>query len=107
MRDLVGLAHERELGAALSDLESKFKAWRAGQINCFELNYEIHKHHNGISRDLWSKYGVHPEMLLPMLVANGVIKASEVPEELMEAIRDAVDLMEGWNGQEEDPCDSE
>lgn len=91
IRELVGLAHERELSAALSELEDKFKAWHAGEIDCFDLNDEIHQHHNGISRTLWSKYQGDSEMILEIVVAQGVIEESEVPDELLAAIKRSIE----------------
>jgi|GEM_PF-387811 len=90
MRELVTRAYERELGKALSDLEASFRIWREGTITCFRLNDLIHDHHDGVSRDLWKKYGFHPEVLLPILVASGVIQESEVPEELLATMRQKI-----------------
>jgi hypothetical protein len=93
MRDLVSKAYERELSQSLSGLESQFKLWRDGGISCFRLNDLIHEHHDGVSRDLWKKYGFNAEMLLPSLVAKGVILESEVPEELLAEMRPTIQSM--------------
>jgi predicted GNAT superfamily acetyltransferase len=90
-RELAAKAYERELDRALSDLESRFVAWREGQVDAFELNEEIHKHHNGISRVLWSRYQLDPEILVPRLVVAGVLKEEEVPVELWEDIKPVIE----------------
>ena len=38
LRELAGLAHERELSSALKTLDSHFTQWRRQEIDCFELN---------------------------------------------------------------------
>lgn len=93
MRELLAKAHDKELSQALSELESHFKSWRSGEITSFRLNELIHEHHDGVSRDLWKKYGFHPEMLLPSLVVDGVISLTEIPEELLAEIQPLVQSM--------------
>ena len=104
MREFYAKAYDRELSAALSELEAKFKAWRAGEIDTFELNSAVHEHHDGISRDLWTKYGLKPEMMLPTLVVQGVISESELPEDLLAEMRETIESMRGfekaWGGQQ-------
>ena len=90
MRNLVTRGYERELSKALSDLEASFRTWREGTITCFQLSDLIHEHHDGVSRDLWKKYGFHAEVLLPGLVASGVILESEVPEELLATMQQKI-----------------
>ena len=38
LRELDGLAHERELSSALEALDRHFAQWRRQEIDCFELN---------------------------------------------------------------------
>lgn len=84
LRELSGLAHERELNNALNELEKKFVKWRKGSIDSFELNHEIHLFHNGISQELYKKY--NPQDLLELTVgwaiANSLLKKEEVGEDL-------------------------
>jgi len=94
MQELVVKAFERELSEALTQLESKFTAWRRHEINAFELNNEIHMHHTGISRDLWSTYSLKPETLLPLIIAKGVIKEEEVPSELLAEFKSIHDIQQ-------------
>lgn len=101
--DLAGLAYERELGRALSELEGHFQKWRAGEISCFRLSELVHEHHDGIARDLWRKYGGHPEMLLPLLIADGILSESELPEELHVEMRQAIQSMREFRKRFSDP----
>ena len=96
MREFYGKAYDRELSAALSELEATFKAWRSGDIDAFELDNAVHEHHNGVSRSLWAKYGLKPEMMLPALVVQGVISESELPEELLVEMREKIDSLRGF-----------
>ena len=81
--ELVTKANERELSQALTVLEGHFTEWRAGKIDCFDLGELIHRHHQGVARDLFSKYAQKPVTLLPVLVIDGLIAAEEVPPELL------------------------
>ena len=70
LRRLAGLAHERELSEALTNLESEFGRWRIGEISVFELNDRIHEFHHGLSRDLYKLYDPRDaEIVVPGAIA--------------------------------------
>jgi hypothetical protein len=82
LRELAGIAYERELSQELEKLAQGFEQWRQGKIDAFELNDLIHKHHNGASRDLWKHY--HHSWLhiqVAYAVRAGILREEEVPEE--------------------------
>jgi hypothetical protein len=81
LRQLMDVAYERELHRELEKLDQSFAAWREGTISSFELNELIHKHHDGPSRELWSRYrNVRAaDMLVTSAVVEGLIKEEEVP----------------------------
>src|SRR5262245_66270959 len=56
LRELGGMAYERELSAELSNLETEFRRWRAGEINAHELSDRIQRFHQGPAQQLFSKY---------------------------------------------------
>lgn len=103
MRELVALAHKREMESALTDLEARFSVWRAGEIDCFDLNNLIHEHHNGIARHLWKKYGLDADILLPYLVADGIIAESEIPHDLLEQIKDRIQSARDFREECDEP----
>ena len=70
LRELTGLAHERELSSALETLDCHFTRWHRQEIDCFELNDRIHSFHQKTSRELWKTYS----------------SREEVPEKVSEAI---------------------
>lgn len=87
LRQLAGVAYERELGAALSKLESDFAQWRRGEIDPFELSDRIHRFHDGISRELYVLYGrLPPGHAVARAVALQVLQEADVPSELLEAL---------------------
>ncbi len=59
-----------------------------GTINSFELNELIHNHHQGPSRELWSRYSNvrAADMVVAAAVVDGLIKQEEVPAEVFAAI---------------------
>ncbi|MFL6263303.1 MAG: hypothetical protein ACJ76Y_26710 [Thermoanaerobaculia bacterium] len=87
LRQLAGVAHERELGAELSKLEAEFARWRRGEIDPFELSDRIHRFHDGVSRDLYVLYGrLPPSHSVARAVALEVLREAEVPSEFLEAL---------------------
>ena len=53
LRELAGIAYERYLTNALSELRSHFDAMDRGDISPFDLSQRIHEFHQGPSRDLY------------------------------------------------------
>ncbi len=92
MRELQGLAWQRQLEEELENLESLFLSWREGTIDAFELSDQIHRFHNSVSRDLYTRYsGNHYEITVPDAIANGKIVESEVSKELLEIISEYIE----------------
>jgi hypothetical protein len=91
LRRLAGLAHERELGAAIRDLELDFERWRKGEISVFALNESIHKFHNGISRELYSRYDPRDaELTVPAAIARGTLQENEVDQSLLQNLTELI-----------------
>lgn len=98
LRELLGLAWERELSEALRELRGHFDAWERGEISAFDVSDRIHEFHNGRSRELYNAY--MGSLLVPWVVraiVTGVIGESEVSEELHTALKPEIDyLKEHW-----------
>ncbi len=75
IRRLAGLAHDRELEKALSDLNLKFKQWEKKELDPFELDDEIPKFHNKISREIFKKYNSYnmEDHFVAIAIVNGII----------------------------------
>jgi hypothetical protein len=87
LRELAGLAYERELAKALEALEESFRQWRDGKISAFELSDMIHKFHNGVARDLWSFYEMgNTELNVKHAIVRGVILKNEISSGVLEKI---------------------
>lgn len=56
LRELGGIAYERDLSEHLGKLESEFRRWRSGEIDAFEVGEAIRRFHQGPARELFSKY---------------------------------------------------
>lgn len=99
LRELASKAHERELAAALKELQADFGKWQAAQITAWELNERIHKHHDGISRELFSVYSnLKPDMAVARAVFNKVIAWDEVREDCRPLLESMVAFFEGQRG---------
>jgi hypothetical protein len=93
LRRLAGLAHERELSGALSNVESEFERWREGEISVFELNDRIHRFHHGVSRDLYNLYDPRDaEMVVPGAIARGTLREQEVDPALLKNLAELIEF---------------
>ena len=93
IREWAGVAHERDLRNALTDLRAQFDRWERGEIDSFELNDLVHKHHDGASREIWKRYATN--RLSPALasaVAAGVLRTEDSPSELVKLLAGLIDL---------------
>ena len=90
-------AHERELARELTQLATKFDEWRAGEMGAGDLDYLIHQHHNGPSRELFKfyNYGGSPHLAVARAVAEGVLTEDEIPEEVWPYIEATVQFCRG------------
>ena len=87
LRELAGLAHERELSSALETLDSHFAQWRRQGIDCFELNDRIHSFHQNTSGELWKTCSsMEDDFLVCRAVKLGFLSSEDVPEKVTEAI---------------------
>jgi hypothetical protein len=93
LRRLAGVAHERELASAITDLEGEFARWRKGEINVFELKESIHKFHHGISRELYNHYEPrHADITVPAAIARGALREEEVDPSLLEHMAELIEF---------------
>jgi hypothetical protein len=91
LRRLAALAHERELSAAIHELDLDFERWRKGEISVFALNECIHKFHHGISRDLYSMYDPREaELTVPGAIARGTLREDEVDRSLLQNLAELI-----------------
>ena len=103
IRRLADVAHERELSSAAADLQSVFEQWRSGRIDVFALNEQIHKYHDGISRDLYKRYAMgEAHWNVASAIARGVLKESEVLPALLKSLRSVIDLALDMNREDEE-----
>jgi hypothetical protein len=102
LRQIMDVAYERDLHRELEKLDQSFAAWRDGTINSFELNEIIHKHHNGPSRELWSRYSYSrdDDMIVASALVEGLIKEEEVPPEVLAALSQQIGFYRSWQERE-------
>jgi len=104
LKRLAGLAYERDLTQALSELGTIFDEWEAGLIDAFALHDAVHRYYRGPARDCWSRYqGAKPTESVPLAVARGVLRPEDIPLYLHEPLMDRADeLKEGLDHHGED-----
>ena len=93
LRQLGDTAYERELDRELEKLCRDFKRWRKKEIDGFELNDLIHKHHQGPSRKHWKFYSyADPDTAVVRAVKLDFIKKEEIPDDILQLIAPRFDL---------------
>ena len=105
LRQLAATAHDRELGLYLSQLESHFAAWRAGELGPGELADCIHGFHEEQARAVHATYSMlEPDQLVARAIGIGLLKGDEVPEEVRQALSDAIThFRDNYAIDEDDP----
>src|SRR6266850_6263294 len=95
VREWAGIAHERELRKALSELRGQFDRWDRSEIDSFELNDLVHRFHQDTGREIWKRYATgHFEPAVASAVAAGVLRNEELPAELVQHIAGLIELFE-------------
>jgi hypothetical protein len=93
LRDLAARAYDRELSAALEELHRHFQRWKAEEIAAWDLNELIHKHHNGISRELYNMYtGSDSLMPVARALARQFLSWEEVRDDCRPLLSRMVDF---------------
>src|SRR5690349_17462794 len=83
LRELAGLAHERELATELARLEAEFVRWRAGAIDAHELSDRIHAFHQGAARKLYVGYAIgDPRLAVASAIARGILSEQDAGPDL-------------------------
>lgn len=88
IRQLAGLAHERELSAELHKLRNQFEQWQACKIDAFALNEQIHQFHQQTSREIWKLYNLSNDHTLQVARALkfGFLTEEDVGSELLDEL---------------------
>src|SRR5260370_989762 len=108
LRELTATVHERAVRAHLEQLADDFQRWRAGTLDTWELTDRIHRFHDGPSRELFSQYNQgEPGLNVAHAIATGLLKESEVPGEVLQALAGLIAIQRSWaqeeGGEPEEP----
>jgi hypothetical protein len=88
LRELSGVAYERDLAAELEKLEASFRRWRAAELDAFELSDLLHRFHEGPSRELFTKYADrNADMMVAYALHRGILTEIEAGPEIVELLR--------------------
>jgi hypothetical protein len=87
LRDLGGIAYERDLSEHLARLEGEFRRWRVGEIDPFALAEAIHQFHKGPARELFSTYVTSDlDFAVARAIHRGVLRQEEAGAEVLEIL---------------------
>ena len=108
LRELQGVAWDRELGKALKSLRAEFDAWEKGEISALELSDRIHKFHNGRSREIFNTYsGSADALTIELAVVRGVIDDSELSEDLRAELSENIAYFRERRREADEPTEPE
>lgn len=98
LRKIAGKAYEKELSEELDKLLSKFKDWKSGKLDVWNLERAIHEFHQKPSRELFKIYAnVSSHFEIKNAITNGLIrnsiKLSQLPKEARKDFTKAVDTL--------------
>lgn len=94
LRNLLIKAYGKELDQHLLELSKTFDAWKEKKITCWDLEEDIYKFHDGISRDLYNAYNVKSvdeSYLIASALARKLLCREEIPKEAIDLIEHLVD----------------
>jgi hypothetical protein len=82
IRKLAAMAYSKELARELESLNQQFTRWKSGEITPHELSDMIHTFHDGISRELYSRYTYSsvPIEAVAYAIINGTLTENDVPD---------------------------
>ena len=103
IRELAGIAYDRELSRELTSLEGEFARWRSGAISAHDLDQKIHEFHQGPNRRLFTTYtGGVVEYAVAAAIGNGIISEAEAGPELLDILRGGIDLARRYSNDDAD-----
>lgn len=95
LRELAAEAHENELSEALDELFEEFTKWADNAFGASELNEKIHEFHNGISRELYTRYVLNePRLAVSIGLSRKAISRSQVEPELLQKLQPLLEAFE-------------
>jgi hypothetical protein len=99
LAELAAAAHDRELGAALGELEKSFALWRGGQLSALELSGKVHVFHDKTAREIYKAYVLaKPELAVAAAVTRGVLTREELGAEVSEHLGPLLSMAEEKSG---------
>jgi len=107
IRELAGIAYDRELSRELTALEGEFARWRSGALTAHDLDRKIHEFHQGPNRRLFVTYtGAAVKLAVAAAIANGVLSEAEAGAEMLEILRGGIEFARQYSTEEDGDDDS-
>jgi hypothetical protein len=92
LRQLAREAWEAELTGELEILFERFGDWADNGISAFDLSDRIHEFHNGVSRELYTRYtALPPQSAVARAVAVGILGEESIDPSLLEKLRPLIE----------------
>lgn len=107
LRELAGIAYERELSRELTALEREFARWRGGTIDAHGLGDRIHQFHQGPNRRLFMIYtGSAIHVAVAAAIAKGIISEAEAGPGILELLRAGIEFARKYSDEDDEGAES-
>jgi hypothetical protein len=107
LRELAGIAYERELRAALKPVEQALADMHAGKCDAFAVSEVIHQFHQKPARDLWVQYNrMDPEFSITGALLDNIISPEEMPAEVRQWFIERAELLRKVRSSDADENDA-
>ncbi len=106
LRELAGIAYERELRAALKPVEQALADMYAGKCDAFAASEVIRQFHQKPSRDLWVQYNqMESEFSIAAALLDNIISPEEIPAEVRQWFIERAELLRKVRSSDPDEND--
>jgi hypothetical protein len=107
LRELAGVAYEREMRSALKPVEQALADMHAGKCDAFAVSEVIHQFHQKPARDLWVQYNqMESEFSIAAALLDNVISPEEIPVEMRQWFIERAELLRKIRSSDPDENDA-
>jgi hypothetical protein len=107
LRELAGIAYERELRTALKPVEQALADMHAGKCDAFAVSEAIHQFHQKPARDLWVQYNqMEADFSVSAALLDNIISPEEIPAEVRQWFVERAEQLQRVRSLEPDENDT-
>jgi hypothetical protein len=107
LRELAGVAYERELRQALKPVEQALADMHAGKCDAFAVSEVIHQFHQKPARDLWIQHNqMETDFSISAALLDNIISPEEIPAEVRQWFIERAEILRNVRSSDPDENDA-